>query len=306
MSTDTTEEESENVEMTDTVESVPVVSDMTSSKLPYDAAVVFDESVRSCAISLRSFLYMLSRLANNCTVALRRLRSTGPQVPLASNQRSIVLLLALIVDDILDAVPRVPLPCGSMPPLDSLASPLTTTVRRSTGTESDEEVPAEDIPTHALGLDLIQTCRYIAESMDMAYRVHVDDRDRGSLLALSLDAFYKIGGIAKILNAVHYAFAAYIALRSRVAADSLGCSAYDCLPSLDEELLTPQWVLWVRRMYEVEVVPLSNEEARRAVTVVSKSVHCCISYCEKITSWKRFFNAAISGFLQKTCPCTLR
>lgn len=58
-----------------------------------------------------------------------------------------------------------------------------------------------------------------------------------------------------------------------------------------------EWLAAAAR--EVELVVPAALLKSVATDIVSKCLHCCISYCEKMTSWKRLYNSQMTCFLQK-------
>lgn len=136
--------------------------------------------------------------------------------------------------------------------------------------------------------------------MDVFYRLHVDDKNHGSLFTLTVDTFYKLGGLNLILKGHHYAFGVLLAITARLVRDSSTHDIVDVIEVIGKLVgaTNPAFIVWLSAVV-VEVDKIPETQINPACDIISKCLHCCISYCEKITSWKRIYNSPMSAFLQK-------
>lgn len=134
----------------------------------------------------------------------------------------------------------------------------------------------------------------------MFYRMHVDDKSHGSLFTLTVDTFYKAGGISLVLKGFHYCFGLLVAMVVRYVHETGNSSLNELFVALERlfGVTNQRFIVWIRAMV-AEIGSIPKERLGLACDIVSKCLHCCISYCEKITSWKRLYNSSMSGFLQR-------
>lgn len=193
--------------------------------------------------------------------------------------------------------------------------------------------------------------------MDVFYRLHVDDKNHGSLFTLTVDSFYKSRHLSYLLRGHDYVFAVLLSITAVCVSNPLSeddiytesiidgdinkfSSSDSAAPTLNginentyqtitsgtgavgaDSAVTKRkeavrnsilkligcssenkanFSLWLAAtVKQIENVIPMNQVKTVANDIVSKCLHCCISYCEKMTSWKRLYNSQMTCFLQK-------
>lgn len=134
--------------------------------------------------------------------------------------------------------------------------------------------------------EIINDCRRIAEVLDVTFRLHVDERNQGTVWAVTVDSFYKNHGFKHLAKSVHHVIETQLLLALEFQ-HRRGVS-------------TPSRFIKELGLYKAKMFRnLSDEELDAALIVVGKSVQTSLSYCEKITSWKRVFNSRTAINLQR-------
>jgi hypothetical protein len=136
--------------------------------------------------------------------------------------------------------------------------------------------------------------------MDLFFRLHVNERGEGCLLTLTFDTFYKGGGLSLVLKGFQYCLGLIVAISMKSVKDSCGKTNQEMLHILSKTfpIRNPSFLSWIHSMMtEIDLLP--KDSFQTTCDIASKCLHCCISYCEKITSWKRLFNSLMTDYLQK-------
>eukprot|EP01054_Gregarina_sp_Poly1_P003458 Gregarina_sp_Poly_1__3457@NODE_1_length_32023_cov_193_025347_g0_i0_p1_GENE_NODE_1_length_32023_cov_193_025347_g0_i0NODE_1_length_32023_cov_193_025347_g0_i0_p1_ORF_typecomplete_len5828_score1014_55HECT/PF00632_25/2_6e107DUF913/PF06025_12/3_4e26DUF908/PF06012_12/5_3e26UBA/PF00627_31/1_9e06UBA/PF00627_31/1_3e04UBM/PF14377_6/1_4e04UBM/PF14377_6/0_86UBM/PF14377_6/21UBM/PF14377_6/1_5e05UBM/PF14377_6/3e02UBM/PF14377_6/4_6e03DUF3525/PF12039_8/0_24_NODE_1_length_32023_cov_193_025347_g0_i08217565 len=286
-----------------------------SDMFPWDSSRVLKESMRILCLCLRSYLASCARAANSNTSNNRRGRSA--QAEFSVTQKLLAFQVGAGANRLLSGLPDWPNPKVTTSPKvsSSCSVPPSGYIAKWKGASFDAR--------HEHCLRLIGTSRRIAEVLDILYRLHVDDRTQGSLLAVTVDVFWKLGGFLRVFKAVRLVLNLQHSLAMEIVRRIEADPTFDkkwlpeearsrinniakkrTLVPLREYLqfakVDEEWKQWQYHLTEILVATLSDEELSVSVLILDKCVQSCLSYCEKITSWKRMFNSTSASHLQRT------
>ncbi|EDO06876.1 HECT-domain (ubiquitin-transferase) family protein [Babesia bovis T2Bo] len=154
------------------------------------------------------------------------------------------------------------------------------------------------------GMDCTNTARFVAEAMEMIYKLFVEDRKDGSLFMLSFIVFARMSGIQYVRDVFDYVCVMY-----------LGCGLALALrnnPDLVPENVLGNCLKGNPRNIMLVVDTLSSYDARKikyTMDILGRSIHICLGFFGKICNPKTLLRfrteADIFAYTYSSAFCNL-
>ncbi|OLQ16953.1 hypothetical protein ChUKH1_09220 [Cryptosporidium hominis] len=146
-----------------------------------------------------------------------------------------------------------------------------------------------------------QICCYIAEIIDVFYRVCIDDKQNNTFYIFLIDLSYKTGIFEKIMSLFHFSMSTYWMVLGKIIGKHNTENVNKMLPPLNPSSRLKYSSEFLGQLSEYILPKLSSvHNLNGLLYLATKSMHNNILLLEHFSSWKRYLNSTLTTHLHKS------